>query len=223
MPPAPLPRPSAVLFDMDGLIFDTERLYGIALRATADRLGLRDRITEAVEAQTIGLGWPETWKLLADVLGDAGDPLAFRQDWLAAFDRMTPTDLVMKPGVVELLDALDDLAIPRAVATGAYRAVASRFLDAHGLTTRFDAIITHEDYTRGKPAPDPFLTAAARLSVAPQACWALEDSANGIRSAHAAGMVAIMVPDLLQPAPDLAALCHHIAPDLHDVRARLIA
>ena len=79
------------------------------------------------------------------------------------------------------------------------------------------------DYARAKPAPDPFLTAAERLGVAPQDCLALEDSHNGVRAAHAAGMMTIMVPDLLDATEEMQTLCVRIARDLHEVRELLEA
>jgi beta-phosphoglucomutase-like phosphatase (HAD superfamily) len=96
-------------------------------------------------------------------------------------------------------------------------------LAAHGLTDRFHAVVGHGDYLASKPAPDPFLTAAQRLGVAPALCLALEDSHNGVRSASAAGMMTFMVPDLLGPTPEIEALCTGIVGDLHAVRALLQA
>ncbi len=94
-------------------------------------------------------------------------------------------------------------------------------LTATGIAGRFETIVGAGDYAAGKPAPDPFLTAAARLGVAPQACLALEDSHNGVRSAGAAGMMTVMVPDLLSATEEIRALCTLVADDLLEVR-RLI-
>ena len=91
----------------------------------------------------------------------------------------------------------------------------------YGLADRFDAIVGRGDYETGKPAPDPFLEAAKRLKVEPRLCLALEDSHNGVRSASSAGMMTVMVPDLLEPTDEIRALCALVADDLHDVR-RLI-
>jgi beta-phosphoglucomutase-like phosphatase (HAD superfamily) len=78
-------------------------------------------------------------------------------------------------------------------------------------------VVAHGDYANGKPAPDPFLKAADRLGVAPALCLALEDSHNGVRSASAAGMMTIMVPDLIPPTDEIRDLCTHVATDLHAV------
>jgi HAD superfamily hydrolase (TIGR01509 family) len=125
--------------------------------------------------------------------------------------------LDLKPGVVELLDVLQARGIARAVATGSFRDVAVRHLGEFGLQDRFNDIVAKEDCVNGKPAPEPFLTSAARLGVDPLSCWALEDSPNGIRSAHDAGMEAIMIPDLLAPDADTVSLCCHIGSSLHEI------
>jgi beta-phosphoglucomutase-like phosphatase (HAD superfamily) len=88
----------------------------------------------------------------------------------------------------------------------------------HSLAARFHAVVAEGDYLNGKPAPDPFLMAAAKLGVDPADCIALEDSFHGIRAAHAAGMMAVMVPDMLQPTEEIRALCT-VAQSLHDVPA----
>jgi beta-phosphoglucomutase-like phosphatase (HAD superfamily) len=88
---------------------------------------------------------------------------------------------------------------------------------------RFQEIVGQGDYERGKPAPDPFLKAAERLGVKPGLCLALEDSHNGIRSASSAGMMTIMVPDLLEPTDEIRGLCACVVRDLHEVRSLILA
>jgi beta-phosphoglucomutase-like phosphatase (HAD superfamily) len=87
---------------------------------------------------------------------------------------------------------------------------------------RFDEIICRSDYEKGKPAPDPFLKAAERLGVEPRLCLALEDSHIGVRSASAAGMMTVMVPDLLEPTDELRNLCAFVACDLQEVRSAVL-
>jgi HAD superfamily hydrolase (TIGR01509 family) len=113
----------------------------------------------------------------------------------------------LKPGALELLDTLDRLLLPRAIATSSSRRTVERHLTAHNLMGRFEEIVGHGDYDRGKPAPDPFLKAAEWLGVEPRLCLALEDSHNGVRSATSAGMMTIMVPDLLEPPDEIRGLC----------------
>jgi HAD superfamily hydrolase (TIGR01509 family) len=138
------------------------------------------------------------------------------------FRELTETQEILKPGVRELLDLLDELGLPRAVATSSARPTVERHLLRHGLAGRFSGIAAHGDYDRHKPHPDPFLKAAALLGVSPQDCLALEDSHHGVRSASSAGMMTVMVPDLLPATDEICALCLHVMTDLHEVR-RLIS
>src|SRR6202011_3732198 len=138
--------------------------------------------------------------------------------WASPDARLAP-----KLGALELLDTLDQFGLPRAIATSSSRRTVERHLTAHNLMGRFDAIIGHGDYERGKPAPDPFLKAAERLGVEPYLCLALEDSHNGVRSASSAGMMTIMVPDLLEPTDEIRGLCSFVVRDLREVRALFLA
>src|SRR6185436_6369597 len=108
------------------------------------------------------------------------------------------------------------------VATSSARPTVERHLQRHRLDGRFHGIAAHGDYERHKPHPDPFLKAAALLGVAPQDCLAVEDSHHGVRSASSAGMMTVMVPDLLPATDEICALCLHVVPDLQAV-ARLIS
>src|SRR6202011_5385800 len=137
--------------------------------------------------------------------------------WASPDARLAP-----KLGALELLDTLDQFRLPRAIATSSFRRTVERHLTAHNLMGRFEEIVGHGDYERGKPAPDPFLKAAERLGVEPSLCLALEDSHNGVRSAPSAGMMTVMVPDLLDPTDEIRGLCTFIARDLHEVRRAIL-
>jgi HAD superfamily hydrolase (TIGR01509 family) len=208
-------RPSAVIFDMDGLLFDTEALWQEALLSAAAEAGRE--IPDEVYTQSIGVRRSQCRGLfLAHFGGDFGFD-DFHANWRRHFWLIAETKRSMKPGVPELLDVLDQLRLPRAIATSSSPATVERHLTAHGLTDRFDHIVCRGDYEHGKPAPDPFLKAAERLAVEPRSCLALEDSHIGVRSASAAGMMTVMVPDLLEPTEEVRALCVLVARDLHQV------
>jgi beta-phosphoglucomutase-like phosphatase (HAD superfamily) len=115
------------------------------------------------------------------------------------------------------------IQLSRAIATSSSRRTVERHLAAHNLMERFHAIVGHGDYERGKPAPDPFLKAAERLGVEPHLCLALEDSHNGVRSASSAGMMTIVVPDLLEPTEEIRGLCTFVVRDLREVVALFLA
>ncbi len=215
-----LPRqPSAVVFDMDGLLFDTEALYQEAMLVIAAEAKLA--MTTDLFMSLVGRPWTTNRRFLLDHFGPEFGVDAFGAAWAAQFKRMAPTRLALKPGVLDLLDSLDRLRLPRAIATSSLAHNAHHHLAAFDLTQRFDTIVAQGDTPRGKPDPDPYLLAAKRLGVDPARCLALEDSHNGVRSASSAGMMTVMVPDLLPPTDEIRALCVHVAQDLLAV-ARLL-
>lgn len=212
-----LPRqPAAVVFDMDGLLFDTENLVREAMYAAAPRLGLE--MPEDLFLSLLGLGGNASRARLLEHYGEQFDIETFWKAVDEDFHRISEGRQYLKTGVVELLDWLDDAQLPRAIATSSPHRNVQKNLATHGLSGRFDVIVAHGDYEHGKPHPAPFLTAAKKLGVPPQDCLALEDSHNGVRSACAAGMMTVMVPDLLKPTDDIRAICLAVANDLHDVR-----
>lgn len=215
-----LPRPPrAVVFDMDGLLFDTESLYREAMIATALKLGVE--MSDATFLRMIGLPADTSRLVLLDQYGPDFDVERFWMESAAQFRTAGHGREYLKAGALELLDRLDELALPKAIATSSGHASVDRHLADHGLTGRFRHIIASGDYARGKPQPDPYLRAAELLGFAPQDCLALEDSHNGVRSAASAGMMTIMVPDLLEATDEMRALCVGLARDLHEVRALL--
>jgi beta-phosphoglucomutase-like phosphatase (HAD superfamily) len=213
-------RPTAVIFDMDGLLFDTEKLYQEAILLAAAEGG--HTVAAEVFSRTVGLPWAQTRSLLLAHFGQTFPVDEFEAAWIRHFWVIAETRLTVKPGVPELLGTLDQFGIPRAIATSSSHRTVERHLAAHDLAGRFHAVVGHGDYVNGKPAPDPFLKAAERLGVAPERCLALEDSHNGVRSACAAGMITIMVPDLLAPTEEMRHLCMHVALDLHEVRQLIL-
>jgi HAD superfamily hydrolase (TIGR01509 family) len=214
-------RPTAIIFDMDGLLFDTEKLYQEAILAAATEVGCE--LTTASFLRMVGTPWHVTRSRLIDENGATFPIEELRAAWIRHFDAIVSTRLSLKPGVAELLDTLDELRLPRAIATSSSHKTAQHHLAAHDLVERFHEIVAHGDYATGKPAPDPYLEAAERLGVEPLFCLALEDSHNGVRSASSAGMMTIMVPDLLQPTDEIRGLCTFVLDDLYAVRRLVLA
>ena len=211
--------PKAVVFDMDGLLFDTETIVRDAMVAASRRLGFE--VPEPLFLSLIGLAGDVSRVKLLDHYGPAFDIDGFWAEVDVDFNRLLAGRRFLKAGVVELLDWLDERRIPRAIATSSHHVHVQRNLAMHDLTGRFDAVVAHGDCEFGKPDPGPFLEAARRLNTEPANCLALEDSFNGVRAASAAGMMTIMVPDLLQPTDDIRAVCVAVARDLHHVRQLL--
>ncbi len=211
--------PRAVVFDMDGLLFDSEVLYFEALALAAKEFGVEAPVE--LYAASIGTSSEATRTRLTEHFGIEFDMDGLWKSASGHFRLLADTRLALKPGVNEILDLLDLLRMPAAIATSSKPENVTHHLAAHGLEGRFGAIAASGSYARSKPHPDPFLTAAGLLGADPAHCVALEDSHTGVRSASSAGMMTIMVPDLLEPNDEMRDLCAHVAADLHEV-ARLI-
>src|SRR5437879_6286451 len=167
-----LPRkPLAVVFDMDGLLFNTESLYEEAAIAAAIDLGYE--MSQVFFRSTVGSSWPVIRGLLLDHYGAAFPADELRTAARQHFQGFLDTRLALKAGVLELLDLLDELQLPRAIATTSAHPAVTHHLAAHELAHRFHCVVAHGDYTQHKPAPDPFLEAARRLKVGPADCLAL--------------------------------------------------
>jgi HAD superfamily hydrolase (TIGR01509 family) len=198
---------AAFIFDMDGLLLDTERLSNAALHAAAADLGLT--LPPDVFLEMIGRRGPDIRSRLASRLGvgvadDLVTQLIARAD--AHYEAFLARGVPVKPGAVELLAWLESRGCPCAVATSTGTIRAERKLAAAGLRPFFQAIIGGDQVEHGKPAPDVYLRAAAVLAVAPQHCGVFEDSAPGLRAAHAAGATVCWIPDLAPVSPEIQAL-----------------
>lgn len=206
--------PVAVVFDMDGLLFNTEVLARKALHRSAATLDLP--LTDTFAERLIGVPADVCREMLVTHFGPtiAADALlASAADELrAAIDGGA---LRLQPGVTAVLDWLDERGLPFALATSSSRDKAFHQLAVGGLTSRFHAIVTREDVARGKPFPDLYRKAASSLGFDATECLALEDSYNGVRAAHAADMPVVMIPDLLHATDEMQATAIAVLPDLH--------
>lgn len=215
-----LPRTvKAVVFDMDGLLVDSEVVYCEALIAQAASMAVE--LPMAVVLRMIGHTWPGSSLVLREHFGPDFDTERLREGSIERFYQLGRAGVALKTGVRELLDHLDLVRLPRAICTSSRRVDVDHHLSAHDLTNRFHAVLAQGDYPRPKPNPDPYLKAAETLGFDPADCLALEDSHNGVRAAAAAGMMTVMVPDMLDPTEEMHSLCVRIARDLHEVRELL--
>jgi HAD superfamily hydrolase (TIGR01509 family) len=207
----------AVIFDMDGLMLDSERMATDAWTRAVASLGFR--LTEELNLQLIGRNARDSDAILRAALGDDFPVDAVRHTARRFFRDLTQErGIPVKPGLEPLLDFLGARAVQMAVATSTPREACVRHLQRAHLLERFAVLVCGDEVATGKPAPDIFLTAARLLGTRPETCVVLEDSFAGIRAAHAAGMIPIMVPDLLPPDADIRALAYRVVPNLDQAR-----
>ena len=205
----------AVLLDMDGLIFDSERLAREAWRAALLACGYE--LDDAVYLRAVGHTAAEARQVFLRAFG-AGLPIAaVEEDKSRRLRELLGEAPPLKPGLGGLLDEADRLRLPVAVASATAAPEVRRRLAAAGIEGRFAAVAGGDEVRAGKPAPDLFLRAAELLGVRPSACLVVEDAEAGIRAAAAAGMRAVMVPDLVRPSSACRALCASVVDSLAEV------
>jgi HAD superfamily hydrolase (TIGR01509 family) len=207
---------SAVIFDMDGLMFDTERLALDAWKAVGKNAGFD--ISDEVIMASVGCNERDTEIIMKRHLGE-DFPFAElrRQRVKYVRDYVKANGMPVKAGLFKLLDFLNARGLKTAVATSTERVSAEAHINSCKILEKFDCIICGDEVDRGKPEPDIFLLAAKKLECKPEECIVLEDSENGIKGAYKAGMMAIMIPDLITPKEEIKLLTHQIFDSLDHV------
>lgn len=195
------PRIRGVLFDMDGLVLDTEKLYCRFWMEAARSLGFPMTLEQALGMRSLGgaLGQAK----LTGYFGPDARYSEIRDRRVTLMDAyIAEHGVELKPGIRELLDYLQENGIACAITSSSPLSRIRSYLAFHGLDTRFDALCSGHDVPQGKPAPDIYLHGAAALGLPPENCLALEDSPAGIESACRAGCFPVIIPDLDQPSAD---------------------
>lgn len=208
----------AAIFDMDGLLLDTERLCMRVFKQACVNVDLP--FHEDVYLSIIGRNSAGIEKIFRQAYGDDLEKL--QAEWRKNYDAIVKHQAIpVKQGVIALLVWLKENRVPTAVATSTHREVAAIKLELAGLSKYFDNLTCGCEVTNGKPDPEIYLLAAQRLGVEADKCIAFEDSNNGVRSSVAAQMTTFQIPDLVEPCEEVIALGHHIMPSLDDVLAYL--
>ena len=207
---------AALLFDMDGLMVDSEPLWFEVERAFARARG--GDFTPELARACVGRGLANTLEVMHRTFDFPVDPARAAADIHARFVARVG-ELQLKPGFLELFEEAGARSVPRALASSSSRGIVVATLDRFGLRPRFEAVVTGDDVPHPKPAPDIFLEAARRLQAEPAGCVVLEDSPSGARAARAAGMAVIAVPEVHRGVFDAPA--DAVVTDLYAARTLL--
>lgn len=207
----------AVIFDMDGVIFDSERLVILCWQVVAEKYGI-ENIEEACR-ECLGLNREATKEKMLIRYGADFPYDEYKREMSDLFHRRySGGRLPLKAGAIELLTYLKEQGIAVALASSTRSEIVLAELRDGGILPFFDKVICGDMVKRSKPAPDIFLKACEELQVKPERAYAIEDSYNGIRAAHSGGLRPIMVPDLAEPTEEMRELAEMILPDLVEVR-----
>ena len=205
-----------VLFDVDGVILDTECLYSRFWMEACHFYGFP--MTKAQSLQMRSLNKTAGQEKLRALFGPAADYTTIRQKRIELMDAFVEKEgVAAKPGIYTLLDALDERGIPCAITSSSPQQRLESYLTPLNLYHRFKKVISGYDVPRGKPEPDIYLRGAAELGLEPETCLALEDSPAGILSAYRAGCLPVLIPDQDTPGQDTLSLLYAKADTLTDV------
>lgn len=203
----------AVIFDIDGLMIDSERVSQRSWAQVMADAGYD--LTETIYLQMIGRTEKDVKGILAEEFGaDFPFKEMYHRREVRFLEMIAQNGIPTKPGLIELLEWIRLKSIAYAVASSTYCTLAESKLNAAGIRGYFTTIVTGDEVVNGKPAPDLFLAAARKLGVDPHGCVVLEDSQAGIQAAHAAGMYPILVPDMQPIDPEVVKLAHRMVSTL---------
>lgn len=205
-----------VLFDLDGLVLDTERLYTRFWREAAAFYGYDMSLEQALGMRSMERD--NGIRRIKRYFGEDADYVTIRQKRMELMNAYLETHMPeRKPGIFELLDALQERGIPAAITSSAPLDRIEAYLAPHGLYTRFQAVCSARQVAQGKPAPDIYLFGAKSLGVDPKNCIALEDSPTGIAAAFQAGCLSILIPDQDDPSDSIQDKLYGKADSLLDI------
>ena len=212
----------AVIFDMDGVIFDSERLVIECWEEVAAKHNIPDIVEICMRVQ--GNNRQETGKRFREKYGNDFPYDTYKKEVTALFrERYGEGRLPLKPGVADILKELRRNNIPLALASSTRSDIVKLEMEEANLLPYFDAVLGGDMVPRSKPEPDIFLAAAAALEADPTCCYVLEDSHNGIRAAYRAGMHPVMVPDMQQPTEEIRGIAEAVAENLPAALEYLLA
>lgn len=209
----------AVVFDMDGVIFDSEKLYRKHWMISAKENGIPEELMYELLDKIAGATKERNEKLMKSHFGQDFDYMRFRKLTMDRMDEdIRENGVELKPGVIELFDYLKDNGYLIGLATSTKRERAEGNLMRAGILDYFDGIMYGGIVEHGKPAPDIYEHACALLGVKTNEAIGIEDSINGVKSSHAAGLYTIMVIDLIKPNEEIIDMADQIYDSLYEVK-----
>ena len=206
------------IFDMDGLLIDSETIWQRTWRALAAERGIT--LAESFPREIIGTGGARTREVVARHFR-TDDPEAVMCDCSARVHRLETDGVPLKPGVREILTGLRAAGYRIAVASSSPPEMIAKNLRLDGIDGLFDCFVSGREARQGKPEPDVFLLAAARLGVPPEECWVFEDSLTGVEAGYRSGARTVMIPDLVPPDERARRMCRGIFRDLGEAWAAI--
>jgi len=210
----------AVVFDLDGVLVDSEHVWDEVREELARERG--GRWHEGAQAAMMGMSSTEWSQYMRDVIGLPGPPAEINAEVVRRMQKRYAEHLPLMEGAVDAVQRLSS-AFTLGLASSSNRLLIDAVLSATGLASLFDATVSSEEVERGKPSPDVFVEAARRLGVGSERCAAIEDSGNGIRAAHAAGMLVVAIPNRRYPPPaDALALADLVLDSLADLTSAVV-
>lgn len=206
----------AIIFDVDGLMFDTENLRMESYKYAMPIAGIT--VSEQALIKTLGVNSKEIKRIMFEDAGyefDYGKLREIRYKYVD--DYMEKYGAPIKKGLYELISFINNIGLKKAIATSNSYEVISKYCKEANLLDEFEIIVTGDKFTRGKPFPDIFLNTSEQLGIPPEECMVLEDSFNGIKAAHSANMLPVMVPDIVKPDEKIEKLLYAKCDSLLDV------
>ena len=206
------------IFDMDGLLFDTERVWQRVWHERADELGVT--LPDSFAGEICGSSGQGTLDIITRCYPGV-EPVSFHREVQNEVARRLENSVPLRPGCEEILAGLAERGLKIAVASSSQLSHIEHHMRLTGLGHYFDRLVSGQQVKRGKPAPDIFLLAASELGLSPEDCYVFEDSPNGVKAGHAAGCAVIMIPDLITPTEEIRALCTGIFTSLSEALRKL--